>query len=116
MTSLLQALEHFKNQTNGHPRMASLIKGWEPTIVVEASDSGTTRYLPVRACRIETVLSECREGTHLVHLRANEDVLTAVFEGRTNPASVFLDGTLEIFANDKDHVKLDAISLVLWGA
>ena len=42
MTSLLQALEHFKNQTNGHPRMASLIKGWEPTIVVEASDSGTT--------------------------------------------------------------------------
>ena len=116
MTQLLQALELFKQQSNSHPRIANLIKGWEPTIMVEATDSGVTHYIPVRACRIETIADHGTDSRHLVHLRAKEDVLAAVFAGRSNPASAFLDGDLEIFADDKDHVKLDAISLVLWGA
>jgi hypothetical protein len=116
MTPLPQALAQFQTLANANPRIANLVKGWEPVMVIEAVDSGTTRYLPVRAGRVEAVLTDCIETSHMVHLRANEDVLTAVFEGRTNPASAFLDGSLEIFANEKDHVKLDAISLVLWGA
>ena len=116
MTQLLQSLEQFRQQSNSHPRIASLIKGWEPTIVVEASDTGTTRYIPVRGCRIDSIAEHSSETRHLVHLRAKESVLADVFGGRANPASAFLDGELEIFAEDKDHVKLDAISLVLWGA
>jgi hypothetical protein len=116
MTQLLQALAHFKDKANTHPRIASLIKGWEPIIVVEGMDSGNKHYIPVRACRIEAVEDHYPEGKHMVYLRGKDDVLAAVFDGRTNPASAFLDGQLEIFADDKDHVKLDAISLVLWGA
>lgn len=117
MTDLIDTLTQFKDKANGHPRIASLIKGWEPTIVVEASDSGTKRYLPVRACRIESVdADDTAPSEHVVHLRANEAVLAAVFDGRSNPADAFLEGELEIFASDKDQVKLDAISLVLWGA
>jgi hypothetical protein len=116
MTPLRQSLEQFRQQSNSHPRIASLIKGWEPTIVVEATDSGSTHYIPVRACRIDSIAEGSNETRHLVHLRAPEAVLTDVFAGRINPATAFLDGALEIFAEDKDHVKLDAISLVLWGA
>ncbi|MBA2676734.1 hypothetical protein [Ramlibacter sp.] len=121
MTDLIETLVLFKDKANTHPRIASLIKGWEPTIVVEATDSGTKRYLPVRACRIASVDTgdDTEDGApagHVVHLRAAEAVLAAVFDGRSNPADAFLEGDLEIFASDKDQVKLDAISLVLWGA
>ncbi len=120
MTDLIETLVLFKDKANSHPRIASLIKGWEPTIVVEATDSGTKRYLPVRGCRIESVdTNDTGDGApagHVVHLRAAEAVLAAVFDGRSNPADAFLEGDLEIFASDKDQVKLDAISLVLWGA
>jgi hypothetical protein len=117
MTDLIETLAQFKDKANEHPRIASLIKGWEPTIVVEAIDSGTKRYLPVRGGRIASVdADDAAPAGHVVHLRAAEAVLAAVFDGSSNPADAFLEGDLEIFASDKDQVKLDAISLVLWGA
>lgn len=117
MTDLIDTLALFKDKANTHPRIASLIKGWEPTIVVEAADSGIKRYLPVRGGRIASVdADDGAPSDHVVHLRAAEAVLAAVFDGRSNPADAFLEGDLEIFASDKDQVKLDAISLVLWGA
>jgi len=116
MTPLLQALEQFRQQANSHPRIATLIKGWEPTIVVDALDTGVTHYLSVHAGRMASISEQGSDSRHLLHMRATEAVLTALFAGRSNPASAFLDGSLEVFADDKDHVKLEAISLVLWGA
>ena len=121
MTELLQALEQFKHKANAHTRIANLIKGWEPTIEVESTQPPSTRFIAVRAGRIESIATHCPpdgplKPGHRVHLRGTDAVLTDVFQGRCNPARAFLDGQLEIFADDKDHVKLDAISLVLWGA
>jgi len=113
---LVGTLQAFKVKANAHPRIPSLIKGWEPTIVLESSDSGQRRYMRVQSGQIQAIGDEGDANAHTVHLRATDEVLQSVFDGRSNPAEAFLDGALEIFATDKDQVKLDAISLVLWGA
>lgn len=113
--SLHETLCLFREKVNEHARIHSIIKGWEPVILIEASDTQLRRYLPVRSSRIVEVAEQHVETSHSVHLRGTEEVLTSIFDGRANPAESFLDGALEIFASDKDQVKLDAISLVLWG-
>lgn len=117
MTSnaLSETLADFRTRVNGHPRIPALIRGWQPVIIVEASDTGMRRYLPVRECKVAAISEQLDDSAHTVHLRASERVLGAIFNGESNPAEAFLNGELEIFANEKDQVKLDAISLVIWG-
>ena len=114
-SSLSETLNEFRAKANGHPRVRGLLNGWQPVIMIEAVDTGTTWYLPIRDCQVTAVEREIGQEPHLVHLRATDDTLTAIFNGASNPAEAFLNGELEIFASDKDQVKLDAISLVLWG-
>jgi len=113
--SLAETLLQFRDQVNADSRLQSILRGWEPVIVVEALGGRSRQYLVVRDCRIAEVCSDCGDSTHVVHLLAEEDVLTAIFNGGLNPTEAFLNGDLQIFASDKDQVKLDAISLMLWG-
>jgi SCP-2 sterol transfer family len=114
--SLDETLAQFRDKVNADSRLQSILRGWEPVIAVEVLDTGWKRYLLVRDCRIDDIRPDCADDSHVVHLLASEEVLTAVFDGRLNPTEAFLDGELQIFASDKDQVKLDAISLMLWGA
>ena len=113
---LAETLLQFHDKVNADSRLQSILRGWEPVIVVEVLGTGWKRYLVVRDCRIAEIRSNDEESPHVVHLLAEEDVLNAVFDGGLNPTEAFLNGDLQIFANDKDQVKLDAISLMLWGA
>jgi hypothetical protein len=112
---LVQTLTQFRSQVNNHPRVQSLIRDWEPLLIIDAIDTGHKLFVPVHNCEMGAITSDLPEVGHTVHLRADEKTLISIFNGRSNPAEAFLNGFLEIFASDKDQVKLDAISLVLWG-
>ena len=115
--SLAATLEAFRGQVNADTRLDAILRGWEPVIIVEVRDSQWRRHLTVRDRRIVAISEAPVEGAHhVVHLRSSEALLSAIFAGERNPTEAFMDGDLEVFANDKDQVKLDAISLVLWGA
>lgn len=113
---LNETLLRFRDQVNADARLRSILQDWEPVIVVEVLGGGWKRDLVVRDCRIAEILEDAGASAHVVHLLAEEGVLNAVFGGGLNPTEAFLDGELQIFASDKDQVKLDAISLMLWGA
>jgi putative sterol carrier protein len=110
-----QTLAAFQNQVNGHKSLKNLLKGWEPTIIIEATDSGHVFSLPVRNQKIEAVQEARLADSHEILVRGTEQLLEEVFSGKTNPAMAHLNGTLEVFGSDRDQVKLDSISLVLWG-
>ena len=112
--SLADTLERFCERVNADLRLKRILQGWEPVILVEASDTGRKECLPVRDCRISGGTSDLQGASHVVHLRSSEESLIAVFAGSRSPVEAYLDGELEIFATDRDHAKLDAISLLLW--
>jgi hypothetical protein len=95
--------------------MASLLAGWEPVIVLETQDADQVVSLTVQAGRIVEVTSGARDAEHKIFVQAEEEVLRQVFSGLLNPARAHLDGTLAVFGTERDKVKLDAISLILWG-
>ena len=113
--TLRSTLDAFRDSVNAHPQLRRLLKGWEPVIVLRARDTGGAYSLVVQETRIESIREDAHGGDHTVTLQADEATLTRIFAGQMNPARAYLDGVLEVFATDRDQVKLDAISLILWG-
>ena len=113
--NLHECLGSFVRSVNDNARMATLLKGWEPDLLIEATDSGQQFRYRVRACRIGEIDGGCADAGDNVLLRSDSATLARVFSGDLNPARAYLEGSLEVFGSDRDQIKLDAISLVLWG-
>jgi hypothetical protein len=47
-------------------------------------------------------------------LSANADIVNDIFTGKANPSRLYLDGTLKVFASQKDQMVLDAIVDIVW--
>lgn len=112
-------LEHhlsaFIRDVNAHPSMAKLLKGWEPRMTIESLDTDERFHLHVDDCKVRAVAADGAADAHAILIRGERAVLCEVFTGESNPAQAYLEGTLEVFGDDRDHIKLDAICLVLWG-
>ena len=110
-----QTLKSFQEKVNAHASLKSLLKGWEPTIIIESTDSQRVFSLSVRNQKIDAVLGQRCSDRHEILVRGTERMLEGVFSGKYNPAMAHLEGDLEVFGSERDQVKLDSISLVLWG-
>ncbi len=113
--TLPECLRAFVRSANTHPRVGKLLKGWEPLLLIEATDDGQRFNLRVHDSRLDEVALSEVESDNSILVRGSNEVLRDVFSGALNPARAYLEGTLEVFGSDRDHIKLDAISLVLWG-
>jgi putative sterol carrier protein len=112
--TLEQALHHFRDLVNAHPRMKTLLKGWDRAAVVATEDAGETFTVQFKDCQIVSVQPGITADHAAIKLKGSQRTLTDIFRGDLNPASEFLDGRLQVTASDKDQVKLDAITLLLW--
>jgi len=109
-TTLQECLGSFVSSVNANERMATLLKGWEPQLVIEATDSGQQFRYRVQGCRIGEIAGEPVDDGDNVMLRSDSATLVRVFSGALNPAQAYLEGNLEVFGSDRDQIKL-----VLWG-
>lgn len=108
-------LVDFQAKVNENERIERILNGWSPNIVVEPRGADEEYTMVVAQSKITEVLDGRQTAEHLVHVAAEPDVILQVFTGELNPSEAVLDGILSVFASDKDQVKLDAITLVLWG-
>jgi hypothetical protein len=115
-TTLLEALETYREKVNGSERIRRMIANWDPHLVLVPSDREQSYYVKFDDCTVGPVHpGRPVQAPHLVEIEGSYTELLSIFTGRTNPAQSFLHGNISVFADDKDQVKLDAISLVLWG-
>ncbi|HET9622749.1 MAG TPA: SCP2 sterol-binding domain-containing protein [Kofleriaceae bacterium] len=112
--TLEHALCRFRDLVNAHPRMKTLLKGWDRAAVVATEDADETFTVEFKDCQIVRVAAGIQVDNAAIKLKATQRTLTDIFLGDLNPASEFLDGRLQVIASDKDQVKLDAITLLLW--
>jgi hypothetical protein len=108
------ALLSFQAQANANARVASLLKGWSPVFHLDCTDTGRAYSLRVGNCRLESVGEGHEDSAHVIRLSASEADLRALFTGGLNPVEAHSNGLLEVYGDPKDHVKLDAITMVLW--
>jgi hypothetical protein len=116
-TRLEDCLQGFRSTFNTNERVKKVVSGWDRSIVVEAIDTESVLTLVVH----DRMVTDIKAGAHaenendLVHLQASEDNLIRIFSGDYNPANAVIDGELAVFSSEKDKVKLEAISIVIWG-
>jgi hypothetical protein len=114
-TNLHDCLHAFANSVNTDERLTGLLKGWEPLLAIEATDSGARFAFQISRGQMVPIDASSAETGNPVLIRSNSRTLTRVFGGELNPAQAYLQGALEVVGSDRDQIKLDAISLVLWG-
>lgn len=114
--TLEDCLKHFQNTFNENARVKKLIKNWERSLIIEATDTEATLTMVIS----DLVMTDVRDGAHPnednpIHLQASQDTLIRIFSGDYNPAHALIDGELAVFSSEKDKVKLEAITMVIWG-
>lgn len=114
--TLEDCLNAFQVTFNENARVKKLIKNWERAIVVEATDTGAVQTMMVS----DLMMTEVRPGAHEqgenpVHLQASQETAIRIFSGDYNPAHALIDGELAVFSSEKDKVKLEAITMIIWG-
>lgn len=117
MTDLYAALNRFRQQANGNAAVRRIAGGWSQTLVVESRDTGTAYQVDIGGGQMSEVRArDAGQEEQGLLIRGDEAVLCRIFSGVLNPVKAYNDGALEIYGEQRDQVKLDAISLVLWGA
>jgi len=115
-TTLATCLNAFQTKFNENTRVQKLIKNWKRSIVVDATDTDAKMTMVIDDLR----MTEVKEGEHPdeengIHLQGSQETLIKIFSGDYNPAHALIDGALAVFSNEKDKVKLEAITMVIWG-
>lgn len=109
-------LRKFQGLVNGNERARALMKGWEPDIVLQTLDGTSTYSLAIRGAMVDAVSPGPGRAGHQISIRAEKDMLESIFSGDVNPSTAYIDGELEVYGSDMDRLKLDALTLVIWGA
>ena len=114
-SDLKTSLVQFSALVEAHPRMQTLLKGWDRTLVVHAIDNAHSYTLRFEGCRVADLRDGAAPpGDGTIVVKGSEEVLTGIFSGTLNPTSEYFDGRLHLDASESDQVKLDAVTLILW--
>ncbi len=116
MSELHQVISSFADKVNANDKVGRLISNWNPNIILSATDRDAVFTLRVRDTKIQSVAVGEESARHEIRMEADGEVLRAIFTGQTNPATAVLTGDLAIFGEAADHIRLDAVSMLIWGS
>ena len=116
MSALHSALDGFSLRANANTNVRQLARAWRTQLYVQATDSPDCFRLQV-ADGVIVGIEQVEPPVHeTLLLRGGADLLESMFNGQVHPLSAYTDGEIEIYGPQADQIKLDAISLLIWGA
>jgi putative sterol carrier protein len=102
----------FAEAASGNARLVAMNHDWHRTVVVQPED-GEAIWLRCEGGPIR-VLDAAQESADLV-VEAPAAILGAVFSGEMAPTEPYLAGDLRVRGSQDDVMRLDIISLLIWG-
>ena len=110
---LAASLEGFCESCNSNEQLKAMTLDWDRRIGVKANDidAGFTITYQDGVATVQDGFSEDAD------LKAESDceTLVSVFYGEVTPAQPYADGTLRILGSEDDILRLDFVSLLIWG-
>lgn len=113
LETLVTTLNTFVQMVNENKTLKKILKGWSKLLVVQTKDPEAVASLKIVKGTVVDVKFEDTPDAD-VTLSANADVINDIFSGKANPSRLYLDGTLRVFASQKDQMVLDAIVDIVW--
>lgn len=109
---LRDSLESFAKSCNENARLMNMIKDWNRTLHIHATDLSTDATLITRDGTM-TMQTEAPASADLA-LQSTSDILTEIFYGEVSPNEPYNAGTLRIQGPESDIVRLDFVIAMLW--
>ncbi len=110
---LTESLRAFTDSYNKNERLKVMNRDWNRVVVVKANDIESLHTLTVQ----DGVVS-IREGASDqpdLTVISDSETLADMFYGDITPTEPYNNGTLRIMGSEDDIVRLDFISLMIWG-
>lgn len=115
MSNLLHSLQSFQLQVNKNDGVRKLTKNWNPKLIIQSSDSEEVYTVVIQDSTISEIIAGEASSEHEIRIEGEAEILRDVFNGTMNPAEAVLNGEMAVYGEQGDQIKLDAISLVIWG-
>lgn len=117
MSRLIEALQEFALQCNTNSRLRQMNKGWTRDIAIKATN---TDGAVIEQCRLvsDDGLVRVEQGElHGVDMEitASVDILVSVFSGQMSPTEPYNAGDLLVHGHQDDIMRLDILTLLIWG-
>lgn len=112
---LINCLSKFQNSVNENDNVKKLLKDWEPLIIIQCTDAAECYSMIIKNRLVTDIIPEKKLSNYQIIVEGEINTLVRVFSGSLNPAEAVLDGELAVYGSDKDQLKLDALSLIIWG-
>jgi putative sterol carrier protein len=109
---LTEALTGFAARINEDARLRQMISDWDRTVRCVATDSGRVAGLKVEASQVSVTGGGEAED---ILLEAVEPLLVGMFSGEVSPTEPYMDGRLRVRGTQEDVLRLDFLSLMIWG-
>ncbi|MCL5879018.1 MAG: SCP2 sterol-binding domain-containing protein [Deltaproteobacteria bacterium] len=113
LETLINTLNTFVKKVNENMTLKKILKGWSKLMVVRTKDPEAVATLKIEKGSVVDVKLEDTPNADIT-LSANADVINDIFTGKANPSRLYLDGTLKVFASQKDQMVLDSIVDIVW--
>ncbi len=111
--TMLPIFEDFVRACNENPRLRQMNRDWNRTIVIRTSDNGRCYWL-----QSENGLIQHGEGDRDnadMRIEGSDKVIREVFSGAISPTEPYNAGDLLVKGSQDDLVRLDIITLLIWG-
>jgi putative sterol carrier protein len=108
---LAEAFADWRSRSNGNPRLAKMVKGWDRVIHFTTTDTEAGFTMEVK----DQLLSELAVG-HVgqpdVIVTGSSEDFCDMFWGDLNPSEKYMSGEIKLAGSQQDVMRIDAISMV----
>lgn len=111
--TLLEALNQFVVECNDNQRLVEMNRDWSRRIQLQPSDNDRSHWLVSEAGRLTA--GEGAVDNPDMRIEASQEILTAIFSGRMTPTEPYNRGDLLVRGHQDDMMRLDIITLLIWG-
>ncbi len=110
--TLIESLDAFASRFNANERLRQMNRDWNRTIAIDVEgEPRCALVLEDGHMRVEPGAPSARD----IALGAAEPVLVDIFGGELGPTEPYLDGRLTVQGSQEDVLRLDFLSMLIWG-
>jgi putative sterol carrier protein len=103
----------FKDNYNSNERLKIMNRDWDRVVVIKATDIESLHTLTVMD-GVVSLKEGAVENPDLTVI-SDSETLADIFYGDITPTEPYNNGTLRIMGQEDDIIRLDFISLMIWG-
>ncbi|OPX90156.1 sterol carrier protein [Pelotomaculum sp. PtaB.Bin117] len=110
---ITESLKVFKDNYNSNERLKIMNRDWDRVVVIKAADIESLHTLIVLD-GVVSLKEGAAENPDLTVI-SDSETLADIFYGDITPTEPYNNGTLRIMGHEDDIIRLDFISLMIWG-